>query len=253
MREYLTIGEMASIFKMDVQLLRHYDAKGLLVPYIRNEENGRRFYRFDQMYTLATIRYLRKLGYPLKKIDSFLKARDVSGTIQTLREHSAALRAQYEDLLQTDRIIQDKLAFIQRESQKATPNKPHIQEFPVRDYVLIGGETSLFTNELFYFYPTVGFYRGQEKSFGAYLYDDTKNLTLEHSSEVQVSRIKAGRYICSYHMGPYANIHDSICALLDLGAEYALDDTVVTINIVDQFLESHPENYLTELQVLILE
>ena len=32
MKEFLTIGELADIFNMDVQLLRHYDAKGLLVP-----------------------------------------------------------------------------------------------------------------------------------------------------------------------------------------------------------------------------
>ena len=44
MKEFLTIGELADIFNMDVQLLRHYDAKGLLVPQVRNSENNRRFY-----------------------------------------------------------------------------------------------------------------------------------------------------------------------------------------------------------------
>lgn len=44
MKEFLTIGELANIFNMDVQLLRHYDTKGLLVPQVRNSENNRRFY-----------------------------------------------------------------------------------------------------------------------------------------------------------------------------------------------------------------
>ena len=39
MKEFLTIGELADIFNMDVQLLRHYDAKGLLVPQVRNSDN----------------------------------------------------------------------------------------------------------------------------------------------------------------------------------------------------------------------
>ena len=56
MKEFLTIGELANIFNMDVQLLRHYDTKGLLVPQVRNSENNRRFYHFDQVYPLATIR-----------------------------------------------------------------------------------------------------------------------------------------------------------------------------------------------------
>lgn len=71
MKEFLSIGELAKIFDMDVQLLRHYDAKGLLVPQVRNSENSRRFYHFDQVYPLATIRYLRRLGYPLARIRDF--------------------------------------------------------------------------------------------------------------------------------------------------------------------------------------
>ena len=56
MEEYLSIGELANIFGMDVQLLRYYDARGILVPSVRNEANGRRYYHFDQVYPLATIR-----------------------------------------------------------------------------------------------------------------------------------------------------------------------------------------------------
>ena len=47
MKEYLSIGELANIFGMDVQLLRYYDARGILVPSVRNESNGRRYYHFD--------------------------------------------------------------------------------------------------------------------------------------------------------------------------------------------------------------
>ena len=36
MKEFLTIGELADIFNMDVQLLRHYDAKGLLLRAVRD-------------------------------------------------------------------------------------------------------------------------------------------------------------------------------------------------------------------------
>lgn len=74
MKEYFSVGEMAKIFNMDVQLLRYYDAKGLLVPEKRNPENNRRSYHFDQIYPLATTRYLRKLGYPLQKIQKSIYA-----------------------------------------------------------------------------------------------------------------------------------------------------------------------------------
>ena len=47
MKEFLTIGELADIFNMDVQRVRHYDAKCLLVPQVRNSEIIRLFYQFD--------------------------------------------------------------------------------------------------------------------------------------------------------------------------------------------------------------
>ena len=49
MKEYLSIGELANIFGMDVQLLHYYDARGILVPSVRNEANGWRYYHFDQV------------------------------------------------------------------------------------------------------------------------------------------------------------------------------------------------------------
>ena len=254
MKEYMTIGEIAAIFNMDVQLLRHYDAKGLFVPAERNEETGWRMYRFDQIYRLATIRYLRKLGYSLRKIDVFLRAQDMSGTIQTLHEQSALLRRKTDELLRTDRIIQGKLEFIQREMGKMTEKEPFIRSFLERDYVPIGAESALFTHELFYFYPTVGFYHGEEKQFGAYLYDDTCNLALpDELKTAGISKIQAGRYLCGYHTGAYAGIQRSINALLEAGSGMRLDHTVVTINIVDQFLEANQTNYLTELQIRVLE
>lgn len=82
MKEFLTIGELADIFNMDVQLLRHYDAKGLLVPQVRNSENNRRFYHFDQVYPLATIRYLRRLDYSLAQIKAFLHSNGLRDNLQ---------------------------------------------------------------------------------------------------------------------------------------------------------------------------
>lgn len=98
MKEFLSIGELAKIFDMDVQLLRHYDAKGLLVPQVRNSENSRRFYHFDQVYPLATIRYLRRLGYPLAQIRDFLHNNALRDNLEMLSEQAEKLRRQCDEL-----------------------------------------------------------------------------------------------------------------------------------------------------------
>lgn len=260
MKEYLTIGEMAEIFHMDVQLLRHYDAKGLLVPSRRNAANGRRFYYFDQVYPLATIRYLRKLGYSLDKINKFLYADDVNKNVDTLVEQTVILRRRCEELMDTINIIQKKLDFIEAESQFTQKDSFRIKTYPQRQFIHIGDELNLFTHELFYFYPTVGFYQGEKKWFGAYLFDElfdgeAAGPALSQGAEQAVipAVIPGGRYLCGYHYGPYHKIQESIDKLYAAGREYELEECVVTLNIIDQFVEGHPANYITALEVLIKE
>ncbi len=252
MKEYLNIGELANIFNMDVQLLRHYDSKGLLVPTIRNPDNSRRQYHFDQVYQLATIRYLRALGYSLNRIKDFMYADDIHKNLDTMIDQSEQLRHQCEGLLETVDIIQKKLAFIDRECRYTQEGSFRIKTYPDRQFVDIGDEINLFTHELFYFYPTIGFYEGEEKRFGAYLFDEQSPNNTAHKQANQAI-IPGGRYLCGYHYGPYQTIQSSIDRLYDAGKDYQLHKCVVTLNIIDQFVEGHPSNYITGLEVRIIE
>lgn len=255
MKEYLSIGELAEIFDMDVQLLRHYDAKGLLIPEIRNRENNRRFYHFDQIYPLATIRYLRKLGYSLPQIKEFINNNGLRENLKTLIGQAEALQKQCDELNATIQIIQNKVEFIEREQAISQPDEIFIKEYPKRPFLHIGEELNLFTHELFYFYPTIGFYQGHKKWFGAYLYNtgsqSEKDMFYDLIDEEQISYVDAGRYLCGYHYGSYQTIQDSIDRLYEAGREFQLNDCVVTLNIVDQCCEGHPDNYITALEVLI--
>lgn len=254
MKEYFSIGELASIFNITVQLLRHYDEKGLLVPEYRDEESGHRKYRFDQMYRLATIRYLRKLGYSLEQVNDFITLDDYNDAITNMMAQSEKLKKDYYDLLLIDNIIQKKINFIQEESKHVVEDSIVYKDFPARAFVLIGDETSLFTNELFYFYPTIGFYTGDEKRFGAYIVDSPDVISaLVAGSNRQKAMLPAGRYACYYHHGPYQKIYDSIEKLLELDGRGLKADqvTIVTLNIIDQFIEAHKEKFVTELQLFI--
>ncbi len=257
MKEFLTIGELADIFGMDVQLLRHYDAKGLLVPQVRNSENKRRFYHFDQVYPLATIRYLRRLNYSLAQIKEFLHSNGLRDNLSMLSQQAEQLRRQCDELNATIQIIQQKVEFIEREQAASQRGKFYTRAFPRRAYLHIGEEINLFTHELFYFYPTIGFYQGDRKWFGAYLYDE-QPIEMHRLSDVAakqtVAYIPVGEYLCGYHYGPYLTIQDSIDLLFQEARRRALpvDDCVITPNIVDQCCEGRPDNYITGLEVRIL-
>jgi hypothetical protein len=77
------IGELARVFNINVQLLRHYDKEGLLTPDIRNPENKWRTYRYDQIYTLGLIRFLRHLDCSL---DEIRDAKSYDFTVSKLKE-----------------------------------------------------------------------------------------------------------------------------------------------------------------------
>lgn len=124
-------------------------------------------------------------------------------------------------------------------------------------YLHIGEEINLFTHELFYFYPTIGFYQGARKWFGAYLYDEQPiemHRLSDVAAEQTVTYIPAGNYLCGYHYGPYLSIQSSIDQLFQEAERRALsvDDCVLTPNIVDQCCEGRPDNYITGLEVRIL-
>ena len=238
MKEFLTIGELADIFNMDVQLLRHYDAKGLLVPQI--PDRGQRIdlvevVKAAVVFAVAHLRHQQALGVIMAQ----------------------QLRRQCDELNATIQIIQQKVEFIEREQAVSQRDKFYVRAFPRRAFLHIGEEINLFTHELFYFYPTVGFYQGQRKWFGAYLYEDTPtevHRLPDLMADQPVSYIPAGDYLCGYHYGPYLTIQDSIDRLF--GEAYRrklpVDDCVITPNIVDQCCEGHPDNYITGLEVRIL-
>ena len=251
MKEYLSIGEIAKIFGMDVQLLRYYDARGLLVPSVRNEMNGRRYYHFDQVYLLATIRYLRKLGYSLEQIASFVANSDVSKNMDSMEAQADELQRQCRELMTTVDIIQKKIRFIREEMEQAREGAFFSLSYPDRQFIHIGEEIDLFTYEPFYFYPLVGFYTEDRKWFGAYLYKDPRAGRLLRETGATPAVIPAGDYLRGYHYGPYTSIRDSIRRLQEEGAArgYELDPCVVTLNIIDQFSEGHPDNYVTGLEV----
>lgn len=254
MKEYLTIGELANIFNMDVQLLRYYDSRGILVPAIRNEANGRRYYHFDQIYALASIRYLRKIGYSLDQIYSFVTINDTVKNLSFMTQQADELEQYCKELMSTVDIIQKKLRFIREELHYTQNDSYHIRTYPERFFLHVGDELNLFTKEQFFFYPTIGFYEGNRKWFGASLIDEESSADICRKNPGIADSIPGGEYLCGYHHGPYQTIQESIDLLRKEGESrgYQLESYVVTPNIVDQFTDGHTENYITGLEVRII-
>ncbi|MYD00010.1 MAG: MerR family transcriptional regulator [Gammaproteobacteria bacterium] len=71
--ELHTVGEVATLARVTVRTLHHYDRIGLLVP-SRRSENGYRLYGYEDLERLRQILLLRELGFGLDAIGQMLDA-----------------------------------------------------------------------------------------------------------------------------------------------------------------------------------
>ena len=154
-KEYLNVNELATLFGLNVQTLHYYDKIGILKPSYRDPKNGYRKYRFDQTYKLASIRYMRKLGYSIEAVRDFQDTKSPDEALKRLKERSAAIHAQCEEMMRIDHAILRKIQFI--EDSKAGIDYENIQvvKYPERKYIPIGAEEELYAGESFYFYPSI--------------------------------------------------------------------------------------------------
>ncbi len=251
MKEWLSIGDLSRMFNLNVQTLRYYESIGLFVPEKRDVENNYRQYRFDQIYKLASISYLKKLGYSLKDIREYMDGRDLNGTLEHLKHQSDLIMKQWYELSRMNDVIQRKIRYVHDRTEIEDRGAIVRKTFPVRRYIPIGSEDILYSSNDFYFYPTIVFYRGKKKEFGALITDDSP---LPDTPALEVEEVEEGEYLCTYHEGPYSEISRTSRRIYREGESLGLtlDDFSVNLNLIDQFVASDPAKYLTEVQVRIL-
>ncbi len=253
MKEYLTVGELARTFGLDVQTLHYYDSIGLFQPALRDPKTHYRRYRFDQIYQLASIRYLRKMGYSLDDIQQYLDSRSPEDTLNLLNKRSEELRREWAQLIRVDNAIRRKIQFVDQRRGDIRLDAVETRWFPQRRYIPIGTEEILYLEDSFYFYPTIAFYEGDLKYFGAYLYApvDRPEARSAGVPAEGASVIEAGYFLVGYHKGPYETIKTRIAEMRASHPELKLGARVINFNIIDQFLERNNERYITEIQIPI--
>ena len=67
----------------------------------------------------------------------------------------------------------------------------------------------------------------------------------------KIRTIPAGTYVVGYHKGAYEEIQDSFKRIKEWGRNLNLEDTILALNIIDQFVEQDNDNYSTRIEVRI--
>ena len=255
MKERYTVGEFSELFGVHAQTLRYYDSIKLFQPAHRDERTSRRQYSFDQVYGLAGIRFLRQIGYSLDEVQDYMNHRETQDTLEILKKRSDDLRAQIDEMHRVDTAIRRKITYteeaLREVAQQGGAKKVSVRNYAARRYLPIGVEELLYHDKSFYLYPTVVFYEGEIKSFGAFLYGEEKNSALADADGREPQIIEAGAYLCGYHRGSYETVFETEQRLRTLHPTWTLCKETTNFNIIDQFMERNSENYLTAMQIKI--
>lgn len=249
-------GELAKMFNLNKQTLFYYDKEGIFQPECRNPNNGYRMYKFNQIYRLALICYLRKIGFSIDQIRDYLNDSSVESNARILRKKSEDIRKNYQEFLKLDDIIQRKLLFVQRKLAELSIGEVQIKQHPRCAYIPLGQEVSIYNKEVFYSYPTIAFYQYDTKAdqyevtFGAYL-ESEYGIGGEDLDKV---RYISEHWVLSYcWKGKYSGIEQKVRELHKEYNHLSLSANSYNFNIIDQFLEKDENQYVTEIQIPILD
>lgn len=249
----LTVGELSKRFGLNVQTLHYYDLIDVFKPNYRNDITGKRGYDLNQVYQLATIRYLRKMGCSIDEIKRYVKNPSPVFIDNLLDKKVKEIKRQMDEIVLIQKAIDRKNSFI--ESQKAFMDngQPFIRHFDNRLCLPIGSEDVIYFEDIFYFFPTVVVYDKNGKHFGAYLYDSGK--AGFHNSFVRAQNtisIPGGDFLVGYHKGSYETIYEKMLQIRNSRPDLKLDDEMIDFNIIDQFKEVDSDNFVTEINIRIL-
>lgn len=248
------IGELAGMFDINVQLLRHYDKEGLLVPGIRNPKNNWRAYKYDQIYPLGMIRFLRQLDCSLDEIGSFMPERSPDTTEKYLRKRMKIVRANYEKLLKMESVMNDRFAMVNREMKYAAFDQVFICSEEDIYYIEIGGIEEIFVNEQFYLYPTLVFHEGERTTF-AVMIPGEDTVTFDKYSD-RIRALAADEYLVGYHKGPHDKVMETFARMREAAAgildeDCSLSENEICIDIIDQFIEADSSDFVTKVMIKI--
>ena len=95
----LKIGEFSQLMQVTVKTLRHYEQKGLLLPYEIDEWTGYRYYTLAQMQKLNSIRAIQQLGFSLDEIRELYEDGTHSPSIRQLTEKIKETEQQLHKLI----------------------------------------------------------------------------------------------------------------------------------------------------------
>ncbi|MDT0122920.1 MerR family transcriptional regulator [Paenibacillus sp. RRE4] len=134
MKDEITISELAKLMQVSVHQIRYFEEKGVLTPAYTGE-NQYRMYGMDQVYRLAHILLLRKMGLSVQVIQECLSHLTVEQITPIFRQALSDTEAEIQRLQDTKHFIEKLLEEKEWVSQKSALTEGGVYAIIQRDEV----------------------------------------------------------------------------------------------------------------------
>ena len=267
----LKIGEFSKMMQVTVKTLRHYEQKGVLVPYEVDEWTGYRYYSITQMQRLNTIRGLQRQGFTLEEIKELLEDGAQTPSIEQLTQKIEETERQLQ--LLTERRSQ-LLKWMDSHKQIKTMEKFCIQSLPE---IIVASHREVISGYSALGLLCVNKIGPEMQRLGCKCPPPGYCFTIEHNQEfcaenidieyceqveemgvdsdiIQFKRLPAvEKALCMKHVGPYERFHESFIEAFAYMEEqgYKIAGALRTSYIDGAWNQEDPEKWLSIIQIPI--
>lgn len=250
----LTVGEIAHVFGVSEQTVRFYHKKGLLVPDTRGD-NAYRKYSWNKLSVLAQICFLRRAGFSIEDIKSYMQLDNLQDTHNYMEKFIEKLRQDAADIQRAIGILERKCSYLDTLQSQSVSEAARLATLPLRRYIYLGeNDLTAANNEYFFDYPLITAYARSEdglihkSGLGAYL--DT-NAPPGDAEDVRVLPQQLC-LVCNFR-GSYDAVYTRIAELYRKHANLPLSRTAYAVNVVDHLVENNQNNYIVNIQIPVLD
>lgn len=267
------IGKTAEICGVSPRTLRFYEEHGLIVPDRVDEESRYRYYSYDTMRRIQTIRYLLDEGFPLSTIQEMLSRDDldarkehfldqITETESQVRYHKqrlASLRAWRGLLIEGSYVLEHwdtsiHTRFIEEQQYFHFRHQPASDEERTEAFL----ETRYFTESKKDGHTMIdmgGAFNVYYESLEDRMEGTSRNITLLQTvypdGESVEKTITFGGFlaIACYHIGSTATIRDTYGKMLSWASDhgFTLRGSALERQVLDIYSVGSEDRYVTEI------
>lgn len=268
----LNVKEFSKIAGITPRNLRYYDDIGLFKA-SGTSENGYRYYTIDKVEEIHLINYFRHMGVSIKEIKKHMENRNMDEYESILKDQMERVNEKMVELKLLEERIKKRIASIEYirnlppsgeitvqklERRRILKLKKEMKEQQDWEFSLVNLQKdhklppSIFIGDVgFIVNMDVVNTRGPEEFSAAFLmaddpfYDNTKN----------VDWLEAGIWLTIYIRGDHHEAHKHYDSLTEYAKKknMVLGDFAVERTIIDHYISSDPNFYITEIQIPIIE